>query len=109
MKPPEGNDPLDALLREQEPYIEDGGFTARVMTALPRRMRHFALRMVLLLGFAALGSVLAIRFLPGMDVFPSSKPDLLSQGWQTLLWLMPFLVIAASVTWGVLLAVQEEE
>ena len=42
MNPPETNDPLDALLREQDKYIEDNGFTARVVAALPRRRRALA-------------------------------------------------------------------
>ena len=33
MNPSDTNDPLDALLREQNDYIEDNGFTARVMGA----------------------------------------------------------------------------
>ena len=37
MNLPETNDPLDALLREQNLYVEDNGFTMRVISALPRR------------------------------------------------------------------------
>lgn len=63
MNPPETNDPLDALLREQDKYTEDNGFTARVVAALPRRRRAW-LRPVLLLGTVAIGSVLAVEWLP---------------------------------------------
>ena len=49
MNPPEENDPVDALLREQNSYVEDGGFTARVIQSLPRRRRAW-LRPVILLG-----------------------------------------------------------
>ena len=35
--PTENIDPLDALLREAQPYIDDGGFTARVVAELPPR------------------------------------------------------------------------
>jgi hypothetical protein len=51
------------LLREQDKYIEDNGFTARVVAALPRRRRAW-LRPVLLLGAVAIGSVLAVLWLP---------------------------------------------
>ncbi len=63
MNPPETNDPLDALLREQDKYIEDNGFTARVVAALPRRRRAW-LRPVILMGAVAIGSVLAVGWLP---------------------------------------------
>jgi hypothetical protein len=51
------------LLREQDKYIEDNGFTARVVAALPCRRRAW-LRPVLLLGAVAIGSVLAVLWLP---------------------------------------------
>ena len=35
MNPPE--DSIDALLREQNTYTDDEGFTARVVKGLPRR------------------------------------------------------------------------
>src|SRR5208283_278691 len=63
MNPPESNDPLDALLREQDSYIEDNGFTARVVAALPRRRRAW-LRPGFLLGAVTIGSVLAVGWLP---------------------------------------------
>ncbi|MEY4918699.1 MAG: hypothetical protein RL616_2612, partial [Verrucomicrobiota bacterium] len=59
MNPPEENDPLDALLREQNSYVEDGGFTARVVKSLPRRRRAW-LRPAILLGTTAIGLVLAM-------------------------------------------------
>jgi len=56
-------DPIDALLREQNTYVDDSGFTARVVKSLPRRRRAW-LRPALLLGAVAIGSVLAILWLP---------------------------------------------
>ena len=56
MSQPDEKDPMDVLLREQNPYVNDDGFTVRVMTALPRR-RYAWLRPTLLLGAAVIGWV----------------------------------------------------
>lgn len=51
---------LDRELCEAAPYIDDEGFTARVLQQLPPlRRRHDLLRAVILLGMAFLASVLA--------------------------------------------------
>ena len=51
---------LDRQLRDATPYIDDEGFTARVMARLPaaRRERRW-LRAMILLGLAILGSGIA--------------------------------------------------
>ena len=55
MNSPETNDPVDALLRAQNTYLDDHGFTARVSRALPRRRRAW-LRPVILLSATAIGA-----------------------------------------------------
>ena len=51
---------LDRELREAAPYIDDAGFTVRVLQQLPPpRRRHDLLRAIILLGMAFLASVLA--------------------------------------------------
>src|SRR5437016_10400254 len=60
MKQVNQEDWLDQKLREATPYIDDEGFTARVLQQLPLpRRRHDLLRAVILLGMAFLASVLA--------------------------------------------------
>lgn len=60
---------LDRKLREAKPYIDDGGFAARVMSQLPSRRRHFqSLRAVILLGMTILASGLSF-FLSGNGRF----------------------------------------
>ena len=51
---------LDRQLREAAPYIDDNGFTKRVMAELPapRREPHIA-RAVILIGLSILGSLIA--------------------------------------------------
>jgi hypothetical protein len=60
MEPVNQEDWLDRQLREAAPYIDDEGFTARVVQQLPppRRGRD-RLRAVILLGMTLLASVLA--------------------------------------------------
>src|SRR5436190_23378981 len=51
---------LDRQLREATPYIDDGGFTARVMAKLPAARREPRwLRAMILLGLTLLGSGIA--------------------------------------------------
>jgi hypothetical protein len=51
---------LDRELRESAPYIDDEGFTARVLQQLPPpRRSHDLLRAAILLGMTLLASVLA--------------------------------------------------
>jgi anti-sigma factor RsiW len=51
---------LDRQLREAAPYIDDEGFTARVMAKLPAARREpQCLRAVILVGLALLGSGVA--------------------------------------------------
>lgn len=51
---------LDRQLREAVPYIDDEGFTARVMSTLPATRREPRwLRAMILVGLAALGSGVA--------------------------------------------------
>ena len=60
MKQVNQEDWLDQKLREATPYVDDEGFTARVLQQLPPpRSHHDLLRAVILLGMAFLASVLA--------------------------------------------------
>jgi hypothetical protein len=108
MNPPEDNDPIDMQLREQTPYIDDNGFTQRVIAALPPR-RLTWLRPVLLLGSAAVGIVLAIRWLPWSNLPPLDMSALLSLNPQVLSPWMVVLSVAASLIWAVVSVVQWDD
>jgi len=57
---------LDRQLREAMPYIDDDGFTARVIAKLPaRRQKRVSLRGVILLGITVLGSAFSYVFSGG--------------------------------------------
>src|SRR5258708_12134104 len=63
----DGDDKLDLLLRaDAGNVISDAGFSARVLSALPpaRAPARAWLKPALVLGSAALGSVLAVAFVP---------------------------------------------
>jgi hypothetical protein len=109
MNAPEEKDPMDALLREQNAYVDDGGFTTRVMAALPQRRRHSWLRPALLLGAAAIGTALAIRWLPWESLPPLDLSALLSLDSKVTIPWMSVLLVAASITWAVMAAVQWDD
>jgi hypothetical protein len=109
MNPPENNDPFETWLREQNPHVDDAGFTARVVSALPPQRARFRLRSILLLGTAAIGSVLAAFWLPWASLPALSAPAMLSLDAQVLWpWEMVLLVVA-SLTWAVVAAIQSED
>ena len=108
MSPPEDNDPLDVLLREQSAHIDDNGFTGRVIAALPRRRRVWLRSLFLLVGTAT-GSALALYWLPWESLSPLDMSALLSLNSQVLLpWLLVILVVA-SLVWAVAVAAQWED
>ena len=109
MNPPEPNDPLDALLRGRNQYVEDDGFTSRVIARLPRRRDRFWLRQILLLGTTALGSVLAVLWLPWKNLLPLDLSALLSPNSHVLLAWMLVLSVVGSLIGAFIAAVQWED
>jgi hypothetical protein len=107
MKTPEENDPIDALLREQNAYVEDGGFTARVVKSLPRRRAW--LRPALLLGTTAIGSALAILWLPWKNLPALDLSALLSLDSQVLLPWALVIAVVGSLIWSAIAALQRED
>src|SRR5580658_1914797 len=99
MNAPEEKDPLDTLLREQNTYIDDGGFTARVMAALPQRRPYRWLSPALLLGAAAVGMGLAVRWLPWASLPPLNLSALLSLDFQVMAPWVSVLLVVACVAW----------
>jgi hypothetical protein len=90
---------LDRELREATPYIDDEGFTARVLQQLPPPgRRHDLLRAVILLGTTFLASVLAY-LVSGGGRFVSVTLERLAALpalWVFVLALASGLVIAAA-------------
>jgi hypothetical protein len=108
MSLPEQNDPLDTLLREQNAYVDDGGFTARVVKTLPRRRRAW-LRPALLMSATAIGSVLAVLWLPWGSLPALDLSAFLSLNPQVFLpWVLATAVLG-SLIWSTVAALQWED
>jgi hypothetical protein len=59
-------DSLDARLRDEAVYIDDGGFTSRVVQKLPTRPVRRWLRVAMLLGVALVASAVAYVLFGGV-------------------------------------------
>ena len=106
MKAPE--DPIDALLREQNAHLDDQGFTARVMKELPRRRRPW-LHLVVIFGAVGIGTVLALYWLP-LDQLPALDASVLrSLDSAILLPWVTALVVVASLIGGVVSLLRWED
>lgn len=70
---------LFATMRQSEPYLPDDGFTARVITRLPkvRELPEWQ-KNVILLAFTALGSAIAAWMLPVDAIIGFSLANLLT-------------------------------
>jgi len=107
---PDGNDPLDALLREAENYIPDNGFTARVLKTLPaRRKRHWS-RFAVLSAAVLIGVGLAAWQSPAiLAVFDGAmQPSALLQR-QTLFGFAALFTALGSLVWVVFKLANEED
>ena len=76
---------LDAKLREEAPYIDDDGFTARLVQQLPvRRRQPRHLRAAILLGATLVASIIAYLISGGGAFFANAAEFMVA---------MPFLTI----------------
>jgi hypothetical protein len=108
MKSPEEIDPLDALLREQNTYVDDKGFTARVIQSLPLRRRTW-LRPILLLSVTVISSVLAVLWLPWGSLPALDWSAFLSPNPQVLMPWVLLMAVLGSLVWGAVAALQWED
>jgi hypothetical protein len=60
---------LDARLRDETPYIDDAGFTARVMKQLPRRRFSWSTQRAFIIFAATILSVVIAYFASGEGMF----------------------------------------
>lgn len=100
-------DAIDLLLREQDAYIDDHGFTRRVLAALPRR-RRLALRSVILLGAIVVGCALAAWWFPTSEIIAVARLDFSSITTASLSALAAALAAIGSLVWGALALVNSE-
>jgi len=107
MKQPEENDPIDVLLHEQNAYVNDDGFTARVVAALPRRRQ--SLRSAALLGLLVVGFAVTLLWLPWANLPPFDPVAMAMLNTQVLVPWIAVLTIVASLVWATVAAVESED
>jgi hypothetical protein len=106
-EPPEENDPLETLLKERIEYIEDAGFTDRVLQALPSRRPSLARRLILLAA-SAIGVAMAVWWLPwDQPTSLSISGSILNDTQQLGTWL-PVCAVLFSLGWAVINALSDE-
>lgn len=99
-------DLLDARLRDEAAYIDDAGFTARVVQKLPARpVRHW-LRAVILLGLTLVASVIAY-FLSGDGWFIAEGVARLTMLPLYVIWLGAAAVTALVMAGGLAVAISK--
>ena len=101
-------DPIDALLREENAYTDDNGFTAQVAKKLPRRRRAWW-RPVIMLTAVAIGAVLALRWLPLKNLPPFDMSKLFSPDSSILLPWMTVLTVITALVLGAISALRQED
>ena len=97
---------LDARLREEAAYIDDAGFTSRVVQKLPARpVRHW-LRAAILLGVTLIASVIAY-FLSGDGWFIAEGVVRLTMLPLPVIWLSAAAVTALVMAGGLAAAISK--
>lgn len=109
MKPSDANDPLDAILKVNDPHVDDNGFTARVMDALPPRRRSW-LRPAILIGAVLIGFGALAWWLPSMlSIFNSDTNGTISVSTKTFSALGALLLVFGALSLGLFAAVEWED
>jgi hypothetical protein len=107
MNEPEPNDPLDALLRDQATYVDDHGFTRRVLAALPRR-RSSALRPAIVLGATALACALTVWGFPTGDILALARLDFSAITDTSVSAVAAALIAIGSIVWRAVTALESK-
>ena len=107
MNSPETHDPIDKLLREQDTYVADDGFTKRVIAALPRRRSVFP--RVILLAVVVAGAAMAICWMPWANLPPLEYTQVFASDSKVLSAWLPFVVVGVVLVSAALIAVRQED
>ena len=103
----EPNDSLDALLRDQATYIDDNGFTRRVLIALPRRRRS-ALRPALVLSATAIACALTVWGFPTGEMLAIAHLDFSAITDSSVSAVAAALVAIGSIVWRAVAALDSK-
>lgn len=97
---------LDARLRDEASYIDDGGFTSRVMHQLPARRVRRSYRAVILLG-VTLAACVAAYLLSDGGWFIAEEVTNLARLPVTMIWLCAAAVTVLVTAGGLAAAVSK--
>lgn len=75
---------LDAKLRDEAPYLDDAGFTARVVQQLPARRQSSFLRAFILLGVTFAACIVAYFLSGGGAIFANAAEFLVAMPFVTV-------------------------
>jgi hypothetical protein len=101
------NDWLEDALKHDNRYINDAGFTARVVAALPAKRKRAWLRPVILSAATAAGLALAFAFMPVGDYLAASFVQLIRARSFAAIPVFPVVLIALFF-WASFAAVMNE-
>jgi hypothetical protein len=106
MSSPETHDPIDKLLREQDAYIVDNGFSGRVVAALPRRRPVYP--RIILLVVAIAGSAVAAFLMPWQNLPPFDFTQIFSSDSKVLFAWLPFIAVGVALASAAMAAARRE-
>jgi hypothetical protein len=95
-------DSLDARLRDDAPYLDDAGFTSRVVQKLPARQVRRSYRAFILIGITLVACLVAFRLSGGSGLFVEGVTYITMMP-VTVMWLC-VAVVAGLVMAGTLAA-----
>ncbi|OGQ77489.1 MAG: hypothetical protein A2289_15060 [Deltaproteobacteria bacterium RIFOXYA12_FULL_58_15] len=108
---PKNDDWLDAMLRDDDQYIQDGGFADRVLQALPPKRRQRTRRSAILLASAVIACLLGFVVLPGGQFLLATVTSLIKFGIAPTSTNLPVvsLAVLATTIWGAVAVAQSPE
>lgn len=101
------NDWLDDALKQEDRYLNDAGFSARVVSALPARRKRKWLRPVILCATSLAGLAVALWVLPAENYLAASFAQLLRARSFSAIPLLP-VVTMTLIFWATISAAISE-
>jgi len=101
------NDWLEDALKHDDRYIDDAGFTARVVAALPPRRKRAWLRSLVISATSVAGLALALWLLPNENYLVAGFVQLLRARTFSAIPVLPVLLIAV-MFWSTIAAAASE-
>jgi hypothetical protein len=101
------NDWLEDALKHDDRYIDDAGFTARVVAALPARRQRASLRSLIVAATSAAGFALALWLLPSGNYLAEGFVQLVCARSFSAVPLMPVVLIVL-LFWSTIAAAASE-